>query len=222
MEKSFHQHPLFFKQCLSYTLKKRLLYATKALRKALVILGFCLLNLQLLKGLPGPEKYSKKKWFQASYQTNYAAILNLTFILLRTNPPSEAFEKICGKDGLCHKQNICGSPALLAFYWLLCKEHMPGFLKLPCVKENASSLRFDPVSGIFQGNEALHALAYLNLHMKKNHIPSYMNYMLAKIVTGSPENYLHKVETLYGQSCARYPKLCEAKRPPALAEKSGH
>ena len=144
-----------------------------------------------------------------SRRSHYAATLNETFILLRTKPTKDAIEAICGEKGLCHKPGTCRHPLLFSFFWSLCKQRFPGFANLPCATQYAKELSFDLASGTFA--QTKNALDYLEQQLFTGSAPEYMRFMLAKIITQSPQHYLVTTQQTRSRCCNSYRQLCRYK-----------
>lgn len=163
----------------------------------------------------------KNPWFKQTRRTHYAEILNTAFVLLRTKPPKEALIAICGEKGLCHRSGLCAHKQTMAFFWWLCKGVVPGFANLPCVKDNAESFDVPPESDLIpvpNSKQKLAPLPYLEQTLYKEEAPQYMNYLMAKIITGTPEDSVPESPALYTASCNAYRKLCKGTRPPSLGK----
>lgn len=158
-----------------------------------------------------PTNTTAKKLYKKIRRPNYAAVLNQTFILLRTKPTNEALKTICDADGLCQKSGACKHPLLFCFFWSLCKERTPGFSNLPCAQEYAKKASFNMASEVF--GDGKNAINHLESKLFLKNTPAYMRFMLAKIILQTPQHYLETSEKTRTQICSTYRKLCRYKPP---------
>lgn len=158
----------------------------------------------------------KQYWTQPQKVSTYAAALNSAFIKLRRKPDKKTLLKICGENGLCHSKHACKHRAALSFFWLLCRKAVPGFAQLPCVKQNAQHLSFNPSSGLFELTNTYTPLEYLETYLFSRHTPRYMEFIMAKIITQGPQDILPISAKLKSQSCSKYRKMCTYTAPVLL------
>ncbi|TGW15875.1 hypothetical protein [Candidatus Hepatobacter penaei] len=160
----------------------------------------------------------KQHWSKTPKVATYDTALNTTFIKIRTNPSRDTLMTICGENGLCHERGACQHRASLSFFWLLCKEIVPAFAKLPCVKDNAEQLSFDAKAGVFVLEKNYAPLEYLEAYLFSPQTPRYLQFITAKIITQLPQNLIPLSTQLHNQSCSQYRKMCLTPPMPPLDE----
>ena len=162
----------------------------------------------------------KQHWLKGQKISSYATALNTAFIKIRTKPLKATLLKICGENGLCHARGACQHRASLSFFWLLCKNIVPGFSKLPCIKDNAKLLLFDPEAGRFILQKDYTPLEYLETYLFSEKTPRYLEFILAKIITQLPQNIMSISTKLHSESCSKYKKMCTYPPMPPLDEET--
>ena len=153
-------------------------------------------------------KLPKQHWSKAPRIASYATALNVAYVKIRTQPHKSTLLKICGENGLCHARGACHHRASLSFFWLLCKNVVPGFAALPCVKDNAEALSFNPSADVFILKKNYTPLEYLEAYMFEDQTPRYLEFILAKIITQLPQNLIPLPTKLHNLSCSKYKKMC--------------
>lgn len=157
---------------------------------------------------PLSAKLAKQHWTKMPRVASYATALNTAYVRIRTKPEKATLLSICGENGLCHGRGACRHRVALSFFWMLCKNVVPGFAELPCVKDNAERLGFDPAADAFILKKNYTPMDYLETYMFTDQTPRYLEFIVAKIITQLPLNLIPLSTKLHNLSCSKYKKMC--------------